>query len=107
MIPLSTTTVTVTEPGAGDEYAEPYSTPAPRTVSATGVRAVIDYPGGREQIAGGEQAIWDFRLICDKTPISRSAQVRDDTSDLVYRVEWVMQYPQHTEAGLRYVEGEI
>lgn len=107
MIPLSTTTVTVTEPGTADEYAEPYSTPAARSVTAHGVRAVIDYPGGQEQIAGGEQAIWNFRLICDPVVISRSAQITDDTSGMTYRVEWVMTYPQHVEAGLRYVEGEI
>jgi hypothetical protein len=76
-------------------------------VTATGVRAVLDYPSGRDQIAGGDQSVWDFRLICDPVALSRVATVTDETTGTTYRVVWVMTYPEHVEAGLRYVEGEV
>lgn len=107
MIPLATTTVTVTEPGTADLWAEPYGPAGVRTVTASGIRAVIDLAAGTQQVAGGEQAIWDFDLTCDPVPISRLAHVQDDTTGADYRVMSVMTYPQHVEARLRLVEGEV
>lgn len=110
MIPLATTTVTVTEPAGADMYADPYETPAARTVTATKVRAVIDPAQSRqqrEQLAGGEQAVWDFNLTCDEVAMSHLARVIDDRTGIDYRVVWVMAYPDHVEAGLRRVIGEV
>lgn len=110
MIPLATTTVAVLRLPAGTDDDEPYSgnDPASWDVAATGIRAVIDRPRGREQLAGGEQSISDFELICDTADIGRLDQVKDETTGTVYRVVWVMSYPgEHTEAGLRLVEGDI
>lgn len=110
MIPLSTTTISVLRVAAADDYAEPYQgdDTARRTVAATGVRAVIDRPTGREQLAGGEQAIWDFGLVCDPVDIDYRDTVKDESTGVVYRVVWVMAYPgEHVEAGLTLVQGEV
>lgn len=109
MIPLATTTVTVTEPAAVDLYAEPYAGAgaAARTATAVGVRAVIDPAAGRQQVAGGEQSIWDFDLVCDPAPMTRLAHVVDESTGVDYDVVWVMAYPDHVEAGLRLVQGEV
>ncbi len=109
MIPLATTTVTVTEPESDDQWAEPYGDPggAQRVVTAAGVRAVIGRPSGREQRAGGDQSIWDFELVCDLVPVSRLAEITDENTDLTYQVVWVMPYPDFVQAGLRLVQGEV
>lgn len=110
MIPLSTTTITVLRVADADEYAEPYQgdDTTRRTVQATGIRAVIDRPGGNEQLAGGEQAVWDFGLVCDPTDLRYTDTVQDESTGIVYRVVWVMTYmADHVEAGLRVVQGEV
>lgn len=107
MIPVATTTIAVSEPNTADLYGEPYEAPAARATTATGVRAVIDPTTGREQVAGGEQSIWDFDLTCDEVAMSRLAQVTDERTGVAYRVVWVMTYPGHVEAGLRLVLGEV
>jgi hypothetical protein len=107
MIPVATTTITVTEPAAADEYAEPYSTPAAGQITAANVRAVIDYPAGREDVQGGEQAVWSFRLVCDPTPITRFSRITDERTGQQYQVVWVLAYPDHVEASIRYVEGVV
>jgi hypothetical protein len=110
MIPISTTTITVYSPATPDLDAEPYSgtEDTAMVASASGIPAVIDRPRGREQIAGGEQAVWDFELICDNTPISRFSQIGDDTTGVRYDVVWVWELANdHVEAGLRLVQGDI
>lgn len=114
MIPLATTTIDVLRVAAADDYAEPYSgdDTSRRTTVAQGVRAVIGRPpnraGGKEDIAGGEQSVWDFELVCDHTDIRYTDTVKDNHDGSVYRVVWVQSYPQeHTEAGLRIVHGEV
>lgn len=111
MIPISTTTITVYMPAPPDLDAEPYSgndTTASLQVRAGGVRAVIDRPNGREQLAGGEQAVWDFELVCDNCDLDRLDTVHDDTTGVDYRVVWLWNLPgDHMEAGLRLVQGEV
>lgn len=110
MIPLATTTITVLTPAQADLDAEPYSGADDDDLieSATGVPAVIDSPTGTEQLAGGEQDIWNYRLVCDETPLGRFDSVRDDTTGITYRVVWIHLYPgEHIEAGLRWVQGEV
>lgn len=108
MIPLSTTTISVLRLPDAHGYDEPYAGPveANRTVVATGVRAVLDHPSGSTQVAGGVQAIEDYQLICDATPVGYLDLIRDDATGRVYRITWLMAYPEHVEAGLRAVEGE-
>lgn len=109
MIPLSTTTIAVLRVPPADLDAEPYSgneTSDLQTI-ARGVAAVIDRPSGREQLAGGEQAVWDFELVCDPVPLLRTDSVQDEQTGAVYRVVWLLSYAgDHVEAGLRIVQGE-
>lgn len=106
-IPLATTTITVramteSEPGEG------------RTgeVVATGVRAVIGSPTGRETYApgGGTSRVTDI-LNADPTPAlaDNTCQIIDDTTGVVYEVEWVRQRGgfglEHTKAGLVQIVG--
>lgn len=109
MIPLATTTISVLTPAAADLDAEPYSGASERLEQVvTGIRAVIDAPSGREQVAGGEQSIWDYELVCDLAPIQRYDTVRDDATGVDYRVVWLWVAPgEHIEAGLRLVQGEV
>lgn len=109
MIPLSTTTISVLRLPAASKYDEPYSSaePAGRTPLASGIPAVIDHPAGSAQIAGGVQAIEDYQLVCDHTEIGYLDLIADDTTGKTYRLTWLMTYPDHVEAGLRAVEGEV
>lgn len=109
MIPLATTTITVLRQSVPDQYDDPYSghSAADRTEFATGVRAVIDRPAGREQVAGGEQSIADLELVCDPVGLDYRDLIRDDSSGRVYRLVWALSFPgEHEEAALRIVEGE-
>ncbi|MET0415339.1 MAG: hypothetical protein ABW022_04900 [Actinoplanes sp.] len=110
VIPLATTTVTVLRDT--DLDAEPYSGPPTMSEVASGVRAVISRPTGRntgqEQLGGGEQAVWDFELVMDLTVIDYRDNVRDDSTGIVYQVVWAhMYHGDHTEAGLRLVQGDV
>lgn len=109
MIPLATTRITVLRAPAADDYAEPYSgnDPADRVVVASGVRAVVDRPTGREQMAGGEQSTVDMSLVCDRCDIGYRDLVRDERTDLVYRVVWTVDYGPHIEGGLEFVQGVV
>lgn len=109
MIPLSTTSISVLRLNAGSEYDEPYAGTEPhnRTLAASGVRAVIDRPAGNVVLAGGEQAVADYDLICDETDIGYGDLIQDDTTGRTYRITQLITYPgEHVEAGLRAVEGE-
>lgn len=110
MIPLATTTITVLRQSEPDQYEEPYggtSGPAGRSAVATGVRAVIDRPTGREQVAGGEQNRVDLSLVCDPCDIDHLDLVRDDRTGHAYRVVWTLDYGEHIEGGLQIVTGEV
>lgn len=114
MIPLATTTIDVLRLAEADRFAEPYSgdTLPRRTTQFEGVRAVIQRQSNRssgiEQNAGGEQSITDLELTADLIDLKHTDLVRDNSSDIVYRVVWVISYPgEHTEAGLRRVEGLV
>lgn len=108
MLPFATTTITVFRPVPEDLDDEPYSGERDRFTSAhDGVRAVIDPPTGRDQVAGGEQDIWDSLLNCDPIDLHRLDEVMDETTTARYRVVWVWTIAgDHTEAGLRIVQGE-
>lgn len=108
MIPFATTTVAIENLDVSDMDGEPYSAESERyTQMLTGVRAVINPPTGRAQIAGGEQSIWDAELVCDPIDLHRLHRVVDEQTGFNYAVVWLWTIPgDHTEAGLRYVAGE-
>jgi hypothetical protein len=110
MIPLSTTTITVLRIPQPNEYDEPYdgSGEPERDVVATGVRAVIDYPGGTIDVEGGQQNVADYGLKCDPVQLAYSDWIKDEFSARVYRIVWYLQFPgSHVEARLRDTEGEV
>ena len=81
MIPFATTTVTIENLENSDLDGEPYSGESERyTPTVTGVRAVINPPTGRQQVAGGEQSIWDAELVCDPIDLHRLHRVTDEQS---------------------------
>ena len=108
MIPLSTTTIAVLRLKEGVEYDEPYGGAEPhnRDTIATGVRAVIDNPGGRVQLEGGQQAIAQYGLKCDPTDLRILDLVQEERTGRVFRIDWLIAYPEHVEALLRDTEGE-
>jgi hypothetical protein len=112
VIPLATTTITVSGLENADVDAEPYSGESERYQPRhTGVRAVIDPPEGprqQEQVRGGEQNITDQHMSCDPIDLARLDRVVDESTGFEYRVMWVWTIPgDHTEAGLRLVQGEV
>lgn len=107
MIPLSTTTVTVTshtetEPGEGQTAA----------TRASGIRAVIGSPSGTEIAApgGGTERV-DAVLNCDPIAgLAHTDTIVDDQTGLTYEARWVQQRPgmlAHTRAGLVRVKGRV
>lgn len=108
-IPLATTTITVLRLPASSDYDEPYSgdTDVQRTPAAQRVRAVIDRPTGAAEIAGGQQNVADYGLKCDYVELTYLDHIQDDTTGRIYRITWFIAYPDHVEAGIRDVEGEV
>ena len=112
MIPLSTTTISVLRIKPGDEYDDPYSGSGEpdRDVVVSGVRAVIDQPGGRIELEGGQQNIIDYGLKCDLVTggLKHTDWVKDDYTSRTFRIVWFIEYPNdHIEALMRDTEGEV
>ena len=107
-VPLATTTIAVLRAPA-DASRDPYDVqPEPETV-ASGVRAHISSPSGRERVAGGSQEVVEFRLACDLTDLRHTDRVQDEQSGATYEVVWARARQglglDHVEAGLRQVNG--
>lgn len=104
MIPLPTTTVTVTRPGS----AEPYEAASTSTV-LTSLRAHVSHPLGHEVRTGGSSEVVDAVLICDVADIRHGDTVTCDATGQVWRVEWARERPglglDHLRCGLRTVTG--
>lgn len=112
LIPLSTTTISVLRIKAADEYDDPYdgSGEPDRDIVATGVRAVIDQPGGNLELEGGQQNILDYGLKCDQfSPgLKLSDWIKDDLTGRTFRIVWFIYHPNsHLEARMRDTEGEV
>jgi hypothetical protein len=110
MIPLSTTTIDVMRGSVSSGYDEPYSggsDPTGWTPVAEKVRAVIDHPSGTLDLGGGQQNIANYGMVCDPVELHYSDQIYDRTSKRYFRITWFIPYPDHVEAGLRDVEGEV
>lgn len=115
MIPFATTTISVLrspadEPAEGEDYRDPYDTQPDRTAVHVGVRAHISAPSGREQVAGGEQAVTRFGLACDPIELRHTDWVLDETTDITYRVVWAARRTglpalEHTAGALELIEG--
>lgn len=105
-IPLFTTTISVLRIYPGTEYDEPYESELYDTI-ATGVRAVIDHPGGQIQLAGGQQNVAIYGLKCDRTDLTTIDLVVDEQTGRTFRISWLMIYPDHVEAQLYDTEGEV
>lgn len=108
MIPLSTTTVRIDRVPLSptrDSYDVP---PAAATV-ATGVRAHLSAPSGREVLAGGSKEVIDRHLDCDVVDVLHGDTVTDLTTGTVYTVVWVHKRLglglDRCEAGLRVAAG--
>lgn len=109
MIPLSTTTIRVLRIPDDDEYDDPYDGAGEpeRDVAYTNIRAVIDYPGGNLDLAGGQQNVTDYGLKCDPVILRHSDWIKDLTSLRTYRIVWFMEFPGHVEARMRDTDGEV
>lgn len=112
MIPLATTTITVTRVAllaTEDPYDPP--TAAPETVAA-GVRAHLSGPGGFE-VQRGRSAQEDvaWRLSCDPCDLTNDCVVVDDATGDTFEVEWARSRSglgvDHIEASLRQVAGVV
>jgi hypothetical protein len=108
MIPLATTTVTVTRSGS-TAYDDGYDTlPAP-TIVAAGVRAHLSAPSGREAVDGGSAQTVQWRLTCDPVDLHHADTVTDDSTGDVWDVVWAQTRTAlglaHTVAGLTRASG--
>lgn len=98
---LTTTTVTVTRPTAGD----PYETSAGETTVASGVAAHLSSPSGAEIDRGGQLEQVDAVLLAAPgVDLRHTDLVTDDVTDEQYRVAWVEARQglglDHVKAGL-------
>lgn len=107
-VPVATTTIAVLRVPF-DPARDPYDAKPAAEVIASGLRAHISTPRGREQIAGGSQEVVEFRLSCDPVDLRHTDQVRDEQTDAVYDVTWARVRRglglDHIEAGLKQVAG--
>jgi hypothetical protein len=109
MIPVATTTIRVLR-SATDATTDPYDPPAaPAAAVASGVRAVISAPTGRERNIGGTEQAVEFSLNCDPVDLAHTDTVEDEATGIAYQVVWVTQRSgfglDHTRAGLREIVG--
>lgn len=109
-VPLHTTTISVLRVPA-DSTRDPYDPQPAPTVVASGVRAHISSPRGREQTAGGSQEVVEFRLTCDPVDLRHTDQVQDEQTGAVYDVTWARSREgvglDQTQAGLQQVTGVV
>lgn len=107
-VPLHTTTVSVLRVPA-DPARDPYDPQPEPEVIASGIRAHIASPSGREHTAGGSQEVVEFRLTCDLTDLTHTDRVLDDRTGAVYEVTWARQREgfglDQVQAGLKQVSG--
>lgn len=107
-IPLATTTVRIDRVPLS-ATRDSYDDKPPAAQVATGVRAHLSAPSGRELLAGGSKEIVDRHLDCDVADVLHGDTVTDLTTGITYTVVWVHKRAglglDRMEAGLRLVEG--
>jgi hypothetical protein len=111
VLPIASTTITVTRPVL-DATRDSYDPePSPPTTVATQVRAHISSPSGSEIQLGGSQAVTQYRLDADPVDLRHIDRVLDESSSILYEVLWAVSRTgyglDHVEAALRLVEGEV
>lgn len=117
MIPLATTTLTVTRDESNGQAAdpgEPYDPYDPSgttpTVVAAGVRATIGVPSATVGLAGGDRVAYSAKFVADPSDIEPADTVTD-TAGTVWSVLWARQAGTfglgHTEGELRLVTGAV
>lgn len=110
-IPLATTTITVWRipVNSGADLRDPTDAQPAHERIASGVRAQISSPFGRERNQGGVQEVVEFSLSCDPTDMSNLDRIEDDATGEMYEVVWARQRVglglDHTRAGLKQVTG--
>lgn len=103
MIPMHTTTVTVTRVPR-DSTRDGYDpAPDPDTIE-TGLRAHIGSPSGSQNITTGDRTVVRFVLSTDPADIQADDTVTDDRTGEVYRVVWARN---RAALGLDHVQGAI
>lgn len=114
MIPISTTLIRVLRAGAdsGADTRDPWEAEQPNSgddAIASGVRAVISSPSGRERNIGGTAQAVEFAMSCDPVDLQHTDTIVDERTGGRYQVVWVTQRVgfgmDHTRAGLKQVEG--
>jgi hypothetical protein len=107
-IPLSTTTIRIDRVPLS-ATRDSYDVPPAASQVATGVRAHLSAPSGREILAGGSKEIVDRHLDCDVVDLLHGDTVTDLTTSVTYTVVWVHKRLglglDRMEAGLRIVAG--
>ncbi|MFA7297319.1 MAG: hypothetical protein WC211_09090 [Dehalococcoidia bacterium] len=107
-VPLHTTTVSVLRLPA-DPSRDPYDAQPTPEVVASGIRAHISSPSGRERVEGGSQEVVEFRLTCDPVDLRHTDQVQDEQTSALYEVTWARTREglglDQTQGGLRQVSG--
>lgn len=93
-----------------DPTRDPYDAPPAAVEVDAGHPAHVDVASGSERVAGGAQEVVEYRLYAQAgTDLAHTDQWRDDTTGVVYDVEWVHErvHPRlgYVEAGLRKVTG--
>lgn len=102
MIPLATTTITVTRVPA-DPARDAYD-PAPDPVTvATGIRAVIGQPTAAVTLTGGDEVAYRFPLTCDPTDLQPGDTIVD-AAGIEYRLDWARL---ETGFGLDHMTGSL
>ncbi|HEX3539653.1 MAG TPA: hypothetical protein VHT75_04340 [Acidimicrobiales bacterium] len=103
MIPLATSTITVSRVEA-PANTDPYDPgqPAPTTI-ATGVRAVVSPPTADATLSGGNKVVYAARLRCDPCGVAAGDTVADSTG-----ITWICLWARRvTAVGLDFIEGQL
>jgi hypothetical protein len=108
MLPLTTTTITVTRPAApSGDYEDDAGEPL---LVATGLAVAITSPTGADSVVGGQQERVDAVLTAPTAPrLQHVDQVVDTCTGDAYRIAWVRRRRglglDHQTAGLVAVKG--
>jgi hypothetical protein len=110
MIPLATTTITVRRVPS-DDTRDGYDPHPSAEDVATGVRAHLSSPGGREDRAGGSRQTSGARLLCDPVDLLHTDTVVDESTGVEWAVGGVAAHVglglDHTSADLQHISGAL
>lgn len=84
MIPLATTSITISRIPA-DPTRDGYDTPPPPATIATGVRAHLSGPGKSTDLSSGQRIATTWRLDADPCDLQAGDLITDANSGTTYR----------------------